>query len=474
MAISKRASGGYTAQIKDPLTGKRRSLGTFKRRADAKDAYDAAVERLDYGEPLRPEPTFAKGSIPFDEFVTKEFLTSNKYKASEKTRKSYEVETNRLIEFFGSRPLNLITNDDVLDFNEWFQYEREVELERYTDPKTGKPKKRPVRVMNPLTGDILLREPLLDAVTGEPKKRSANYRRKTAQRLRQIFTIAVKSKFIPADTHPYKSGGDNDELPSRPNTALRVILTQEAANMILKTLNRMASEPDHGEVLRMEAEYWYNLLSTALHTGMRMSELCGLRVSDLDQKTQTVQVEHQWGWNIHAKNEELRFPAPKSRTSKRAIPMTEKTFSSLWDWAVYMRNLGSPDDLVFPRPMPFRRAVIEGWGWWGSPSNFSKHYNGMLKQVWLAYEEGYDASLAAHPLKLKESEVLVNIHMWRHLYCIICLTNGIDVNTVSNWMGHHSAAFTYETYSRYVPSRVPRNLAILDKAFSGEAQVDLF
>jgi len=142
MAITKRSNGKYTAQVSDPATGKRRSLGTYDRLSDAKSAVRDALERREHHEPLLPEPTYTRGAMPFDEFVRDHFLTSNKLRVSDRTRRKYEVETNRLVEFFGKRPLNSITNDDVLAFNEWFRFVRDAEGEPLRDEYTSVVKKR--------------------------------------------------------------------------------------------------------------------------------------------------------------------------------------------------------------------------------------------------------------------------------------------------------------------------------------------
>lgn len=432
MSITKRANGKYTAQIRDPATNKRVSLGTFERRRDAQAAIDTAQDAVDHGESLVPH---TKGSISFTRFVEDIFLDSPLLRISPETRGHYATTCKRLTEYFGDRPLNGITQADVLAFNKHF-------------------------------------ETMLDPKTGEIVPRSANYRRKTAQILRQVFNVAVESEYITKNAHPYKPELKANQLPARPRESLRVRLSHEVADQILSILLVMSQ--DHAdESQRMEAEYWHNFLGAALHTGLRMSELCGLRVRDLDSNARAIDVSRQWGWDIKTGDEDKRFPYPKSRYSSRSIPMVGHTFESLWEWATFMRQNDSPYDLVFPRPNPERRDTGNGWGLWGSRSDFSKRYKAILTRVWIYYVNK-EATKPEVRMPFSEEEMIVGIHQWRHVFCVICLAEvGIDVNTVSHWMGHHSAAFTYQVYSRYLPSALANNLNKLDKAFAHERQVKL-
>lgn len=432
MSITKRANGWFTAQIRDPATGKRVSLGTHERKRDAQSAIDEALDALSHGEPLIPH---TKGAIPFKKFVDEVFLESPLLRVTPQTRGHYKTTCKRLTEYFGDTPLHSIKQADVLAFNKYF--------EEWVDRKTG-----------------------------EVRPRSANYRRKAAQLLRQVFNVAVESGYIAANSHPYKPELKANRLPAKPKESLKVMLSHKAADQILTILLTMSQDPAD-EVLRMEAEYWHNFLGCALHTGLRMSEMCGLRVRDLNPETMSIDVSRQWGWDIRTDDEDKRFPFPKSRYSSRSIPLVAHTFASLWGWATVMRQNDTPYDLVFPRPNPERRVTKSGWGLWGSRSDFSKKYKAILWRVWVYYLNNV-ATKPEMKMPFSEDEMIVNIHQWRHAYCVICLAEaGIDVNTVSRWMGHHSAAFTYEVYSRYVPGTLNDNLNRLDKAFAGERQVSL-
>lgn len=441
MSISQRANGKWTAQIKDPATGKRISLGTFEKRAQAKDALADAEDRLRHNEPVREQPENVKGAIPFNEFV-EIFLHSGEIDVAEDTRKQYETACKWMTLYFTkvlrkdtratnedapaqvrdvAPPLNSITAEDIAGFNAWFRYE--------ADPETGE------HVIGKDTGDKLLR--------------SANYRRKTAQRVRQLFTVAVKHDYIAASAHPYTR--ERSKLPPPPKEVLRAVLEHKAADKILETLDVLRQKQET-ETERMEAEYWANLLGCALVSGLRMSEICGLQIKHLKPATKSIEVEQQWAWNAHGTTRDTLFRPPKSKRSNRNVPLTEANFDTLWRWATYIRQVPSPHDLLFPRPNALRRDASDGsgWGLWGSRSHFTKRYNDMMHVVW----DHYLASQKDTPwetMPFSEEQIRVNFHEWRHCFAVACLREGlVDADSVSAWLGHFSAAFTYQVYSRYV------------------------
>ena len=449
MSITRRKNGKFTAQIKDPDTKKKVSLGTFSRYSEAQNAINLALDAKKSGEPIKH---LSKGKMPFDRFVDEVFLVSPRLRVSPKTREHYKTECRRLKEYFGSKPLNSIKQQDVLQFIE----------------------------------DFRLRE---DPKTGQTIPRSQNYQRKTAQRLRQIFNVAVEEGYIPANAHPYKKELRANQLPSRPKELNRVMLSHEAAVQILSILDALSKDTTATEEELFEAEYWYYFLGCALHTGLRMSELCGLVVSDLDWQRvpPSVYVHRQWGWNINTKSELLMFPEPKSKSSVRHIPMSDNVFALLNDWSIKMLADDSPYGLMFPRPTPKRRRYETNtkkktkkkeeeekseWGLWGSPSDFSKRYKKMLGRVWVYYAN----NIATKPHIKKpftEEDMVVSIHQWRHCYCVTALQAGVDVNTVSKWMGHHSASFTYEVYSRFVKTAEAENLDKLNAVYDKKKQTSI-
>jgi len=392
----------YLARIYDRAKGKRTSLGTYLKRTDAEAAVERALEQRQSGSTLHNN--LAKGSMPFEKFVKDVYLPS--LNVSTSTKNDYTTSSKLLIKYFGDTPLNSIYPKDVHLF---------------------------VASMH-------------NKDDGEPY--SENYRRKTAQRLRQVFATAVEYGYITATAHPYRSGtGGKNKLPSRPKESTRATLSYSAALEIIRILNEESKRISEDPHWAMKASFWYHLLSTALTTGMRRSELLGLRTSNLDIENCTIEITCQWGWNADSSNNATKWIAPKSKHGSRTIPLCESDFAILQAWAIKMDKAGSPDSLLFPRPSSRK---LDAWDYWRSPSFFTRSYKKMLTRV----HHIYKAKTGAKPwesMPLKEDQMIVRFHEWRHTFSVVLLTEAlVDVNTVSKWLGHHSPAFTYEVYSRYI------------------------
>ena len=102
---------------------------------------------------------------------------------------------------------------------------------------------------------------------------------------------------------------------------------------------------------------WRALLAVAAFTGLRASELRGLRWSDVELTTGTVHVRQradQWGV----------IGRPKTSTSTRAIPVGPFVCNVLKEWRLVCPN--SPGNLVFPgdEGRPLTHGTIMYLGYW--------------------------------------------------------------------------------------------------------------
>lgn len=414
----------------------RRTIGIFDTRRQAEAAQERELENRAAGLTVIPEPS--KAVISFAAFVDEVYLPS--VTGSHRTKSDYKGACKHLKAFFGDMPLIQITNIDVQRFLAEFETRMKA--------------------------------------NGTEVRRSDNHRRKVAQRLRQVFNVAVEEGYIPASAHPYRADASKrNRLPRRKKDTTRAVLKYEVATEILRLLksqsvNTVSSEPN--DLLPHVAEYWYYLLGTALCTGLRRSELLGLTVSDLDLSKRTVLVSRQYGWMPDSTDQETKYPTLKTENSIRSVPLTKEDFELVLYWATHMRTSQSPDDLVFPRPIVRGSDV---WGYWDSESFFSNSYKKVMQ--WAArtyFKQLEDDKTVSLPHSWDDFDA--TMHQWRHTFAVFNLTQAqVDINTLSHWLGHHSPAFTYEQYSRYVDgqsaSAVERIAAAKGYGRGGEQQVGL-
>lgn len=165
------------------------------------------------------------------------------------------------------------------------------------------------------------------------------------------------------------------------------------------------------------------LLLTAALTGLRASELRGLRWSDVDLKA----------GELHVRQRADRYcviGAPKSDSSLRAIPLAPDVLTALKEW-----RLGCPKgeaDLVFP-----------------SSTGQIEHHANMLRSL-------RPVMLAAE-LVDKDGEPKYALHAFRHFFASWCINpkerggRELPAKVVQQLLGHSSIMMTLDRYGHLFP-----------------------
>ncbi len=169
---------------------------------------------------------------------------------------------------------------------------------------------------------------------------------------------------------------------------------------------------------------YYDLFYTVLFTGMRRSELLGLRWSDVDFIMSQIYISrglHQLKDNTYVCTE------PKSEHSRRAIALSPSVINLL-KRSKEKRKL---DCIVWNLPFSESSPV------------FCKHDGNPLRpntvtRVW------HDAAKKAG---LKD----IRLHDARHTHASIMLKRGIHPKIVQERLGHSSIQMTLDTYSHVAP-----------------------
>ena len=169
---------------------------------------------------------------------------------------------------------------------------------------------------------------------------------------------------------------------------------------------------------------YYPCIFTAVYTGLRRSELLGLRWCDIDLDLATlsvVQTLHQ------LKNGTYVFGKPKTRGSRRMIALSPSLALLLRehkDKQEFARILLGkpllPTDLVFSHPdgSPLR------------PNTVSRAFEKLARSL------GFEG---------------IRFHDLRHAHATILLQQGVHPKIVSERLGHSSVAITLDIYSHVLP-----------------------
>ncbi len=179
------------------------------------------------------------------------------------------------------------------------------------------------------------------------------------------------------------------------------------------------TKADIRTILLSVSDRWRPLIVTAIFTGMRSSELRGLTWADVDFDKRVIRVRQRADkYNV--------LGPPKSKTSRRELPMTPMVVNTLREW-----QLACPKgeaNLVFPT----------------SRGNVESHPN-----IWgrcIVPLERKCGFIGAGTTKPK-----YGLHALRHFYASWIIEQGFSPKKAQTLLGHSSIQMTYDTYGHLFP-----------------------
>ena len=168
---------------------------------------------------------------------------------------------------------------------------------------------------------------------------------------------------------------------------------------------------------------WRALVTTAIHTGMRASELRGLPWSSVDFKRGELRVTQK------ADESGVISTVLKSEAARRTIKIPSGLINMLREWKIACPK--GELDLVFPTGT-------------GKPENLANIYNRAWKPVQLAAgvadKKGRDTD--GRPIM----EPRYNFHALRHYHASRLIRDGANPKEVQVEMGHSSIKITFDVY----------------------------
>lgn len=171
------------------------------------------------------------------------------------------------------------------------------------------------------------------------------------------------------------------------------------------------------------------IMATAFFAGLRRGELMALRRCDIDFGTDRIEVRQAYD----------------PRTKTFGLPKSAAGFRIGGDAP------GIPHTLV-----PFLVPVI-----------------GYLTTDDLAFEDGpgkpFSATMLARRCRKAWKDAglePIGLHECRHTYASICIAAGINIKTLSTWMGHSSITITLDRYGHLLPGSAQEALGLLNAHLS--------
>lgn len=169
-------------------------------------------------------------------------------------------------------------------------------------------------------------------------------------------------------------------------------------------------------------ERWQAITVVLAGSGLRVGELLGLRLSDVDFLRRTIRVERQ-------RLQSNQIAPLKSKSSRRTVPVGQIVIDAL---AAHLATYPSTDEALFVDevrgPLTYRRwkRLLSGAG--------------------------------------KAAGVVVTSHSFRHFAASALISGGASVKQVQTFLGHASAVITLRTYAHLWPGDEDRTRNVLDAA----------
>jgi integrase len=195
------------------------------------------------------------------------------------------------------------------------------------------------------------------------------------------------------------------------------------------------------------------LLLTAIFTGLRASELRGLRWQDIDLKNGRLQV-------CQRADRFNKIGPPKTRAAQRTVPLPPMLVKELREWK-----------LKCPRKGTLGLAFSNAEG------NVEWHVNivlrGLIPTLLAAGVTKHVLDEHGKPKRDDDGKPMVEakysgLHALRHFYASWCASIGLSMKVVQARMGHSNIAVTMDTYTKLFPDGDdPAKLAEAERALLG-------
>lgn len=170
---------------------------------------------------------------------------------------------------------------------------------------------------------------------------------------------------------------------------------------------------------------YYDGIYILFNTGLRISEFCGLTISDIDFQNKRIRVDHQ----LQRKRDmEYIIEDTKTKSGERYVPMSQQVVEC------FRRVIAN-------RKPPKQEPIIDGYTGFlfldknGMPM-VALHWEHYFKHILNKYNSIYKVQLPK-----------ITPHVCRHTFCSNMAKSGMSPKTLQYIMGHSDISVTLNTYT---------------------------
>ena len=170
---------------------------------------------------------------------------------------------------------------------------------------------------------------------------------------------------------------------------------------------------------------YYEAFYILFHTGMRISEFCGLTIKDIDLENNIINIDHQLQ---RLSDMTYLIQSTKTNAGTRELPITE-------DVAYCFRAI------LEDRPTPKVEQFVDGY------SGFLYLDKDGLPEVALHWEHRFRHAVNRYNEIYRVQMPKITPHICRHTYCSNMVKAGMNPKTLQYLMGHSDIGVTMNTYT---------------------------
>ena len=170
---------------------------------------------------------------------------------------------------------------------------------------------------------------------------------------------------------------------------------------------------------------YYEVVYILFHTGMRISEFCGLTLKDLDMKKRIINIDHQLQ---RTSDMRLVIESTKTNAGTRKLPMSEEVFRCF-------------QAIIEDREAPRYERVVDGY------TGFLFTDKEGLPLVAMHWEHRFNHMVKRYNDIYRVQMPNITPHVCRHTYCSNMAKSGMNPKTLQYLMGHSDIGVTLNTYT---------------------------
>ena len=226
--------------------------------------------------------------------------------------------------------------------------------------------------------------------------------------LRPAFQMAVDDNIIQKNPFGFQLAGVvvNDSVT-------REAITRDQMRKFLKFV--------HDDAVYCK---YYEVVYILFHTGLRISEFCGLTVRDIDLEHRILNIDHQ----LQRTGMVLHVESTKTNAGTRKLPMTREVCDCF-------------KAILEARKPPDVERVVDGY------SGFLFLDKDGLPEVAMHWEHRFNHMVGRYNDIYRVRMPNITPHVCRHTYCSNMARAGMNPKTLQYLMGHSDIGVTMNTYT---------------------------